>query len=841
MVEIVAWHFMKRILCLCLAALLAVVALQARQMSKEELLQALQQNPYRAAAGHNSYEAPEYKDTRAPRGYRPVYVSHYGRHGSRYQGDGKSFEKVLPIMDVLAKDSLLTATGDSLRIELHLMYEAHDDNGGLLTMKGGREQREIAERLYQRVPKVFKQKESTKVSCVSTQAQRCLQSMANFATSVKGCSPRVDVTYDTGAAKLLHYLSPRVSAEDRTFVRSQYEPLQDSLLNISSAPSTAAARLFVDTQKARSYFRNKSEAEFIYELFEAAQGAGCLDIKVNPLRFFTIEELYDFLQIRNLYFCANYGPLASTREMRSKAVIPLLRGIVLEADAALAGNGHCADLRFGHDGGMGPLLTLLGIEGFDKPVDPRNSLEQWQAWRYIPMCTNLQMIFYRNRKGDVLVKFLRNEQETHVPALTPVQSVYYRWQDVRRHILNQTGDYKELPAYYNEYLDGKASEIAELKKNESDAFFFWTDTHYPDNAGNTAAVLEYLQEKIGPTKLFFGGDVALNADRLDPGVSANSSSWMQMCQYGQFFPIRGNHDFMSSTAITVASPETMNNHEVRRYLASFTSPEVVYNPDDALANYYYIDNRKAKIRYVVFDSTDSVKDERVIYGMSDKQRKWIFDGIYAGLPKGWSVMFLSHVPFAKDHVTQPQLLEVGENILQLSRDRNVLLSVCGHRHSDVESGIGTVFQVITAADCLVDMAKIVTPYSVSLPKKEKGTVNEQTIDYVSISKDHTKVTIKRIGYGHDRIFNVKPIFCPVGENLTLKSGLNGPLKWFAYDAEGNSVIPSGDGWHRLFETSCIGLTVSSEGVVTSLSPVPGIVVATDQSGVKEYFMVKSRQ
>ena len=76
MVEIVAWHFMKRILCLCLAALLAVVALQARQMSKEELLQALQQNPYRAAAGHNSYEAPEYKDTRAPRGYRPVYVSH---------------------------------------------------------------------------------------------------------------------------------------------------------------------------------------------------------------------------------------------------------------------------------------------------------------------------------------------------------------------------------------------------------------------------------------------------------------------------------------------------------------------------------------------------------------------------------------------------------------------------------------------------------------------------------------------------------------------------------------------------------------------------------------------
>ena len=831
---------MRRFLCLCVGALLAVVALQARQMTKEELMQALQQNPYRAAAGHNSYEAPECNDTPAPWGFRPVYVSHYSRHGSRYQGDGKSFEQVLPIMDALAAESLLTPAGDSLRRELHLMYEAHDDNCGLLTMKGSQEQREIAERLYKRAPKLFKQKTSVEVSCVSTSAQRCLQSMANFATSLKGCSPKLEVAYNTGSAKMLHYLAPRVQPEDRSFVRSQYEPLQDSLLKVSSAPLSAASRFFTDVQKAASCYQNKTEAEFIYELFVAAQGAGCLDIKVDPLRFFTAEELYDFLEIRNLYFCANYGPLAPTREMRSKSVVPLLRGIVLEADAALAGNGRCADLRFGHDGGMGPLLLSLGIEGFDKPVDPRNSLVQWQAWRYIPMCTNLQMIFYRNRKGEVLVKFLRNEQETLVPALTPVHGVYYKWQDVRRHILTQTGDYKELPSYYNEYLDEKAAEIAELKKTESDAFFFWTDTHYPDNAGNTAAVLEYLQGKIGPTKLFFGGDTSLNADRLDPGVSANTSSWMQAGLYGCFFPIRGNHDFISSTSSAVASPETMNNLEVHRYLDSFTSPAAVYNPDDAQANYYYIDNDKAKIRYVVFDSTDSVVDGRVHYGMSDRQRQWLFDGIYGSLPKDWSVIFLSHVPFAKDHNTLPQHLDVCGRISELSRDRTVLLSVCGHRHSDVESGIGTVFQAITAADCLVDMAKIVTPYSIRPPKKEKGTVNEQTIDYVSISKDHSKVTMKRIGYGHDRIFNVKPVSCQVGKSVTLKSGLGGPLKWFAYDAEGNSVIPSGDGWHRIFKTSCTGLTVSSEGVVMAIVPVDCIVVATDESGAKEYFMVSPK-
>ena len=97
--------------------------------------------------------------------------------------------------------------------------------------------------------------------------------------------------------------------------------------------------------------------------------------------------------------------------------------------------------------------------------------------------------------------------------------------------------------------------------------------------------------------------------------------------------------------------------------------------------------------------------------------------------------------------------------------------------------------------------------------------------------------MKRIGYGHDRVFNVKPIACKVGKSVELKPGLNGPLKWFAYDAEGNGVIPSGDGWHRLFKTSCTGLTVSTEGIATALSPVVSIVVATDTLGAKEYFMI----
>lgn len=797
----------------------------------------LNENRYRAAAGHNPYEAPEFVDTPAPRGYKPVYVSHYSRHGSRYQGSRHSFEKVLPVMDTLAKSGLLTPVGDSLRHELHLMYEAHDDKEALLTQKGSREQREVAERLYRRVPKMFGMKKARQVHCVSTSAQRTLQSMMNFATALKGAEPDLEITYETGDAKLLHYLAPRFKPEEKIFVRSHYEPLQDSLLNVSVVPKSLAARLFTDPAKAQDHYGDRTEAQFVYEIFEAAQGAGCLDIDVDPLRFFSLEELHEFLQIRNLYFCANYGPLAPTKELRTKAVLPLARGIVKEADAALAGNGHCADFRFGHDGGMGPLFMLIGVEGFDKPVDPQNALARWQAWKYIPMCSNLQMIFYRNRKGDTLVKFLRNENESLVPALTPVHGVYYRWEDVRRHILTRTGDYKELPEYYVPYLDGKADEIARLKAKEASGFFFWTDTHFPDNAGNTAAILEYMQKKLGPCMLFNGGDVALNADRLAPGIEANTSSWLQAGLCGTLLPVRGNHDYTSSTSAKVKSPQTMGNLEVNEYISSFLSPFAVVPQSAGTANYYYVDDAKGKIRYIVLDSTDSVKDDRVKYGISAPQYQWIFNDAVASTPKGWSIFLLSHVPLAADHAGDSSLVAVGKKIAALAESQSVLMALCGHRHSDAESGIGSVFQVITAGDCLVDMGRIRTPYSLPADKKQAGTVNEQTIDYVSISKDHSKITMKRIGYGHDRIFNVNPLEASVGGTIALKSSLEGPVKWFVYDAEGNTVIQSEDGWDRIYVTSHKNASVSPDGIVKILAPGSVIAVATHEAGTKEYFMI----
>ena len=44
------------------------------------------------------------------------------------------------------------------------------------------------------------------------------------------------------------------------------------------------------------------------------------------------------------------------------------------------------------------------------------------------------MIFYRNKKGNVLVKMLYNEQETYIPAVAPAYGPYYSWTELREYL-----------------------------------------------------------------------------------------------------------------------------------------------------------------------------------------------------------------------------------------------------------------------------------------------------------------------------------------------------------------------------------------------------------------------
>ena len=75
------------------------------------------------------------------------------------------------------------------------------------------------------------------------------------------------------------------------------------------------------------------------------------------------------------------------------------------------------------------------MEGYGYPrLTAEEAYRNWNGVKLCPFATNLQMVFYKNRKGVVLVKFLANEEETPIPELKACSGPYYRWEDVKEYI-----------------------------------------------------------------------------------------------------------------------------------------------------------------------------------------------------------------------------------------------------------------------------------------------------------------------------------------------------------------------------------------------------------------------
>ena len=73
---------MKKSIFLILLSL-CVLGVVSAQTAREEI----DAHPHIAMATHSLYASPYYFEAiaKAPKGYEPFYISHYGRHGSRYE------------------------------------------------------------------------------------------------------------------------------------------------------------------------------------------------------------------------------------------------------------------------------------------------------------------------------------------------------------------------------------------------------------------------------------------------------------------------------------------------------------------------------------------------------------------------------------------------------------------------------------------------------------------------------------------------------------------------------------------------------------------------------------
>ncbi|MBD5371591.1 MAG: histidine phosphatase family protein [Bacteroides sp.] len=401
------------------------------QSTKEETLADLN----RTGAVYYAYPVTESRNTKAPKGYEPFYISHYGRHGSRYLISDNDYRQVADKLHEADRAGALTPLGRDVMQRVDSLMAEADRRGGDLSPLGARQHADIARRMYRAYPEVFR--DGTDISARSTLVVRCVLSMAAFCESLKEQNPALRITRES-SQRYMDYLCHHSEEshrwrDDPANYKEEYRKFKNSHTN----PDRLVASLFSDPK-----FVTKSvdPDEMMWGLYWIASDMQNMETDLSFYDLFTPDELYDLYQCFNYVFYAGDGNYAGSDGLIIRNAAPLVENIIESADAAIASGRPSADLRFGHDGNLISLVGLLHLDGCDNSVaDPADFDSAFSTWKIAPMAANLQLVFFRDPKHPdhpVLVKFMLNEEEKSIPVNTDTFP-FYRWEDVRSYYLDR--------------------------------------------------------------------------------------------------------------------------------------------------------------------------------------------------------------------------------------------------------------------------------------------------------------------------------------------------------------------------------------------------------------------
>ncbi len=398
-----------------------------------------------------AYEAPTEPLTPAPKGFKSVYLTHFGRHGSRFLDNASNYDRPYNILKEADDAGALTDFGKDVLRRVGIIRAEADQRAGDLTPKGMQQHRDIARRMVENYPELFK--DGKTIMARSTTSHRVLVSEYSALMQIIRMRPKIRIDYDSS-----NHDEPWMYTEDRAV--SAHKRKINAAVQEFNQRHTHPERLMKALFKDPAYItdvqgRDQSGSLYssLYDLASYAQGS---DPGVDLNDVFTYDEWYDLFLINNMrwYSQGGYSPLTDN-------VVPYGHCVTLQnfidfADEALAGNGVSVMLRFGHEVTLMSFFSLLDLNGSGYSTDDLESVaDHWVAYDLAHMGGNVQWVFFRDRKGDVIVKFLMNEEEATLPESVPFykdgkgreQKPYYRWEDVRKFYQDKIDYWEDYKAH----------------------------------------------------------------------------------------------------------------------------------------------------------------------------------------------------------------------------------------------------------------------------------------------------------------------------------------------------------------------------------------------------------
>ena len=438
---------MKRFLFILSALCIATVAFA--QTSREDI----DANPHLAISTHSVYAGQIYSKpiVKAPKGYEPFYISHYGRHGSRFEAKGTHPAELVSYFSYAEEKGLLTAKGKEAKAIFDKIHAEQKERIGELTQVGAEQHKAIARRMYSRFKPVFRS--GSIITSRSSTYTRCILSMAAFNESLKECNPLIEtrLVASNRDQNMIRPLGPDAS-EYHHNIRRDNPHVWDATIEQWVAKqdfSHVTNALFTDIQPICDHFGVKKMyiISSIYKRLAFLQNFGCQD-RTFIDSIFTADERHAIYKYENYrLFCIYSGTSLPDSNQYFATMDLLIDDIIKYADLAIEGkNSSAADLRFGHDY---YLLGLLATTNFNEIrmdcdyADVDKLSEAWRSHHFITMASNMQFVFYRSKNSsDVLVRILHNENDMTLP-IESATAPFYKWEDVKNYLNARTAAFKK--------------------------------------------------------------------------------------------------------------------------------------------------------------------------------------------------------------------------------------------------------------------------------------------------------------------------------------------------------------------------------------------------------------
>ncbi len=405
-------------------------------------------DPFKSSGLDNIYDFDAQICTAAPKGYEAFYISHYGRHGSRYPYTATVATALLDMLHEAGEKENLSEYGSGLMARLELFMEKAGNHIGELTDLGRQQQYRLAGEMAERYPQAFRK--GAVVTAQASSSPRSILSMASFCTALARKYPSIRIDQFQGFAET-QATAPNMGRNPLRIkgpgLGNPYResPAEFMQRRFPEFTETVLGKMFRDPYAALGDRDVQYLMDHIYMLIG---GMNSLPdgVRMDFSDIATPETLARMWELDNYQrFCEYIVYTASCCSVfkdiieRADARLALLDSAAGKLEGRAEGRAEGADLRFGHDHVLMSLLMIADIDSFGElPENPDELGHVFQTFRS-PMAANLHFVFYRpkNGRGPILTGLSLNGQPARLSALdkelgiSPDESAFYRWDDVK--------------------------------------------------------------------------------------------------------------------------------------------------------------------------------------------------------------------------------------------------------------------------------------------------------------------------------------------------------------------------------------------------------------------------